>query len=87
METQETHPIHSFTKNDSEEVRLAVRKFKGKYYVDLRIWFQEGEGQTFRPTKKGVFFSVDHLQEFRRGVDRLMKAGEKFGQPVATAAE
>ena len=78
MESQETHPIHSFTKNEDEEVRLNVRKYNGKYYIDLRIWFQGRESKGYRPTKKGVFFSIEHFPELKKGVERLAKAAEKF---------
>lgn len=78
MQDQETYPIHSFSKNQDEEIRLSVRKYKGRHFIDLRLWFQHQKGSEYRPTKKGVFFSLDQLPEFKRGVDRLLKAAEKF---------
>lgn len=78
MESQETHPIYAFPKNQDEEVRIEVRKYKGKYYIDLRIWFKSEKGDVYRPTKKGVIFSFDQYAELRKGVERLTKAAEKF---------
>ena len=84
MQDQETYPIHSFSKNQDEEIRLSVRKYKGRHFIDLRLWFQSEKGGEYRPSKKGVFFSVEYLPEFKRGVDRLLKAAEKFQAPVET---
>lgn len=78
MDNQESYPIHSFPKNNDEEVRLSVRKFKGKYYIDLRIWYHPENEEVFRPTKKGVFFSLEQVMELKKGVERLLKAAEKF---------
>ena len=78
MESQETHPIYSFPKNQDEEVRLEVRKYKGKYYIDLRVWFKGESSEVYRPTKKGVIFGLDQYSELRKGVDRLAKAADRF---------
>lgn len=75
---QEHHLIYAFPRGFGEEVQIAVRKFRGKHYVDLRIWFQAKNEKTFRPTKKGIFFGVNHVEELRKGVERLSKAAVKF---------
>ncbi len=73
----ETHLIHSFPKSEGEEIQLALKKFKGKYYIDLRIWFQVEKGGELKPTKKGVFFSIEQMPQLQRGVERLAKAVER----------
>ena len=81
MQDQETYPIHSFSKNQDEEIRISIRKYKGRHFIDLRLWFESKKGEEYRPTKKGVFFSIEQLPEFKRGIDRLFKAAEKFKTP------
>ncbi len=78
MQAEEEHPIYSFPKNRDEEIRIFVRKYKGRYYIDLRVWYQVDGTEVFKPTKKGVIFSLGLLSEFKKGIDRLLKAGEKF---------
>jgi hypothetical protein len=78
MEEQANHLIYAFPRGLGEEVQISIREFKGKHYVDLRVWFQAKNETCFRPTKKGVFFSVGHVEEFRKGVDRLIRAAERF---------
>jgi len=77
FQSQETQLIHSFPRNVNEDVRFTLRKFKGKHYADLRIWFREENGETYHPTKKGVSVSLEFLPEIRRGVEKLLKATEK----------
>ena len=73
MNSTETQFAHSFIKKPGEKIQVALRRFKGKYYVDLRLWFQEEAGK-FLPSRKGVSFDLEHLPEFRRGIDELAKA-------------
>ena len=51
--------------------------FKGKTYVDLRIYYKASDGE-YRPTKKGVTLSPDLLPELgeaiRKLIDRVGKA-------------
>ena len=74
MSTGELLFVHSFTKKAGEKIQVVLKKFKGKYYVDLRLWFQQSQGQDFLPSRKGVSFELAHLSEFRQGVDQLAKA-------------
>jgi hypothetical protein len=80
MEDQEQQLIYSFPRAEGEEIQIAIRKFRGKCYVDMRIWFQSKNENVLRPTKKGVYFSLDKVSEMQKGVDRLAKATARFLQ-------
>ena len=69
METQKF--FYSFPKNESEEVRCSVRRYKDRAYLDLRVWFQPGEGREYRPTKKGLTLGVEFLPEIRKALDAI----------------
>ena len=77
MEEQETRLIYSFPRAKGEEVQIALRKYHGRVYIDMRIWYQAKNESQFRPTRKGLFFSVDHSTELKKGIDRLAKATEE----------
>ena len=81
----ETHLIHSFPKSEAEKIQIAIRKYKGKHYIDLRVWFQTEENATFFPSKRGISLSLDLLPELRKGMERLLKAADKFRQPEELA--
>lgn len=48
--------VHSFMKNALEEVRVSVSTYKGKKYVDFRVYYQDDSGE-YKPSKK-VLLSV-----------------------------
>ncbi len=55
-------------------IRARVSQFRGKTYLDLRIWYEPEPGEALRPTQKGVSVSSEYLDELREAVDALAKA-------------
>ena len=43
--------VHSFEKSSTEQIQVSLSTFKGKTYVDLRIYYKGSDGE-YRPTKK-----------------------------------
>ena len=83
MENQDTHLIYTFPRARGEEVQIAIRKYKDRYYADFRVWFKKENETVFHPTKKGLFIAMDRIPELRKGLDRLSKAAEKFNREAA----
>ena len=54
--------VGSFPKNNREEVRVTLSKFKGYDLVGVRQWFRN-ESDEPRPSKSGVTIRVDLLPE------------------------
>jgi len=67
--------VHSFPKNPLEEVRSSVTYFKGKQYVDIRIYYK-GDDEEYHPSKKGLTLSVDLFPELEIGLQKLKEALE-----------
>lgn len=76
--TEDSCLIYSFPRGKGEEIQASIRKYKGKYFIDLRLWFQSHNEHTLLPTKKGVSFSVDQAQELRKAAERLCKAVKRI---------
>lgn len=79
--------IHAFQKNPEEEVRLSLREYKDRHYLDLRLWFQSANDGEYYPTKKGLTLSLEYLGELKKGLERAGKeaselAGQKTLSPV-----
>lgn len=66
----ETILIHSFMKNALEEVRVSVSTFKGKKYVDFRVYYQDDSGE-YKPSKKGIAISPELLPELENAIGKL----------------
>ncbi len=62
--------VGSFPKNNREEVRVTLSKFKGYDLVGVRQWFRNDDDDP-RPSKSGVTIRVDLLPDL---LDLIQKA-------------
>ncbi|TCG03506.1 hypothetical protein BZM27_47950 [Paraburkholderia steynii] len=69
-------PVLDLQKNARERLRVTHTNFKGKPYVDLRIWYVDGAGD-YQPSRSGVSIRPDHLSEVVRA---LTLAGREVPQ-------
>ena len=56
-------------KNSLEKIRIEKREYKGKEFIDMRIYYLDGE--EWKPTKKGVTFRPDRLDEVMKALKAL----------------
>jgi hypothetical protein len=63
-------------RNATEELQIAINEYKGKKYVDMRIYYTTDEGDNWNPTKKGITIPPDRLEDVK---DALTKAQEELG--------
>ena len=64
--------IYKFRKNSREEVRVSIRKFEGRDYLDIRAWVEKESGHgEFTPTRKGLTLSIYVLPELLKGMNAL----------------
>jgi len=62
-------------KNAIEEIVFSVREYKGRRLADIRV-YTESEGYS-GPTKKGICFSMDLLEEFSACLGKLQAASDE----------
>ena len=53
--------LATIPKGQTEQVQIAINEFKGKKYLDLRIFYTTDDGGTWLPSKKGVTVAPDQL--------------------------
>lgn len=53
--------LASIERSDTEQLQISVSEYKGRSYLNMRIFYTTDEGATWLPTKKGVTFSPDQL--------------------------
>ena len=56
-------------KNSLEKIRIEKREYKGKEFIDMRTYYLDGE--EWKPTKKGVTFRPDRLDEVMKALKAL----------------
>jgi hypothetical protein len=59
--------IYEFKRNAEETLRVSLSTFKGRTYVDIRMFYEDANGE-LAPTKKGVTITPELWDEFRAGV-------------------
>lgn len=81
--SEELHLIQSFDRNENECVQLFLKKYNHKYYVDLRIWFKQSEGD-LKPTKKGITFTGEQFDDLKKGMDEISRLREGMREKQAS---
>jgi hypothetical protein len=66
--------VGDIEKTGTEVVRVSTEEFKGRKYLDVRIYFVNDEGE-WKPTKKGVTIQPDKVDAF---VELITKAKESL---------
>jgi hypothetical protein len=81
MENTTNTTIHAFKKSETEEVRLCRRDYKGKSYLDLRLFFRAAGMNDFKPTRKGLTLPVELAAELERAFQGVtLKTAEALVQ-------
>ncbi len=62
--------IGEMEKGWNEKIVFSVSEFKGKNYANIRIYYEDDEGE-WKPTKKGVTVSLDTFAEFKENIESL----------------
>jgi hypothetical protein len=60
-------------KNSAEEIEFNLEEYHGQHYLDIRVWLkgQPGENGAETPTKKGIRFNVELLDEFIQALQKI----------------
>ena len=69
----ESKLIATIERNERERVQIAINEYKGKSYLDLRIFYTTDDGATWLPTKKGVTFAPDQLDILSEAIEEAKK--------------
>ncbi len=70
--------VGSFPKNNREEVRVSLSKFKGYDLLGVRQWFRN-EADEPRPSKSGITIRVDLLPELLELIEKAKEIALEKG--------
>lgn len=65
--------IASIPRSATEQLQIAINEYKGKSYLDLRIFYTTDDGANWLPTKKGVTVSPDNLELLKDAIEEAMQ--------------
>ena len=65
--------VYSFKRNEFEEVWLSVREYKGRKYLDIRLFYLPQDGSSeYRATKKGITIPMDSVPDLMIGLEKVV---------------
>ncbi len=65
-------------KNARERLRIDVKTYKGKTYLDCRVWFIGQDGEYY-PSSKGFMVRPEMAPELLRGIDLAARSIDPKG--------
>lgn len=69
---QEPKIIATIPRTATEQLQISINEYKGKSYLDMRIFYTTDDGATWLPTKKGVTCSPENIEILKDAVDQAM---------------
>ena len=65
--------LATIERSDTEQLQISVSEYKGRSYLNMRIFYTTDEGATWLPTKKGVTFAPDQLDVLSDAIEEAKK--------------
>ncbi len=57
----------------TEEIQVQLSEYKGKKFLDLRIFYTTDGGNTWNPTKKGVAVYPENLDQLKEAIESAQR--------------
>ncbi len=70
---EELKMLGTIERSETEQLQIAVKEFKGRKYLDMRIFYTTDGGESWLPTKKGVTCSPEHLEILKQAIEEAEK--------------
>ena len=64
--------LASFPRGPKSLTRVSLDEFKGRSFMNVRLWFMAPDG-AWRPTRRGATFAVDELHDLQRAVQEAIQ--------------
>jgi len=65
--------LAAIERSDTEQLQISISEYKGKSYLNMRIFYTTDGGSTWLPTKKGVTFSPDQIDLLEEAIGEAKK--------------
>lgn len=65
--------ITTIPRSMTEQLQISINEYKGKSYLDLRIFYTTDDGANWLPTKKGVTCAPENLETLKEAIEEAMK--------------
>lgn len=65
--------LAAIERSETEQLQISISEYKGKSYLNMRIFYTTDGGSSWLPTKKGVTFTPDQLDLLEEAIQDARK--------------
>ena len=65
--------LATIQRTDTEQLQISISEYRGKSYLNMRIFYTTDDGANWLPTKKGVTFTPDQLDILTDAIEEAKK--------------
>ena len=65
--------LATIERTPTQQLQISVSEYKGKSYLNMRIFYTTDDGASWIPTKKGVTFTPDQLDLLSEAIEDAKK--------------
>ena len=65
--------LATIQRTETEQLQISLSEYRGKSYLNMRIFYTTDEGATWLPTKKGVTFSPEQFDILTDAIEEAKK--------------
>ena len=65
--------LATIERTDTEQLQISISEYKGKSYLNMRIFYTTDGGSSWLPTKKGVTFTPEQLDLLEEAIQEARK--------------
>jgi hypothetical protein len=77
--------LQTLTKNSREQIRISLTDFHGRQVINIRVFYQEPNGE-WLPGKKGLAFTSDKMPLFLNALQETAKLLDEGGMELQEGA-
>lgn len=55
----------------TQQIQIRLNEFKGRRYLDLRTFYLDEDGETWKPTRKGVSIPVELFGQLKAALEKV----------------
>ena len=65
--------LAAIERSDTEQLQISISEYRGKSYLNMRIFYTTDDGRTWLPTKKGVTFTPEQIDMLEEAIQEAKK--------------
>ena len=65
--------LATIERSDTEQLQISISEYKGRSYLNMRIFYTTDDGATWLPTQNGVTFAPEQIDLLEEAIQEAKK--------------